>query len=65
LHYKLDNNYIVNENLMPNHLEMGLGSANPSTGTWRLAGSSSMTKSRVQILDSPEGPCYGFQNEGI
>lgn len=65
LHYKLDNNYTVNENLMPNHLEMGLGSANPSTGTWRLAGSSSMTKSRVQILDSPEGPCYGFQNEGI
>lgn len=65
LHYKLDNNYTTNENLMPNHLEMGLGSANPSTGTWRLAGSSSMTKSRVQILDSPEGPCYGFQNEGI
>lgn len=65
LHYKLDNNYTANENLMPNHLEMGLGSANPSTGTWRLAGSSSMTKSRVQILDSPEGPCYGFQNEGI
>lgn len=65
LHYKLDNNYVTNENLMPNYLEMGLGSANPSTGTWRVAGSNSMTRSRVLISDSPEGSCYGFQNEGI
>lgn len=65
LHYKLDNLKYVQENLMPNFLEMQLGSANPSTGTWRLAGSTSMTKSRVSISDSPYGPCYGFQNSGI
>ena len=65
LHYKLDEPLQLADNLMPNHLTMGYGSANPSTGTWRNAGTSNMTKSRVQINDSPEGPCYGFQNEGI
>lgn len=49
------------ENLMPNSLQMQLGSASPSTGTWRIAGSSTMTKSRVQIDDIT----YGFQNVGI
>lgn len=49
------------ENLMPNSLQMQLGSADPSTGTWRIAGSSTMTKSRVQIDDIT----YGFQNVGI
>ena len=50
---------------MPNSVIMGYGSANVSTGTWRNAGSSTMTKSRVLIEDSPIGKCYGFQNEGI
>ena len=50
---------------MPNSVNMALGSANVSTGTWRKAGSSTMTKSRVLIEDSPIGKCYGFQNEGI
>lgn len=50
----------VGANLMPNSLQMQLGSANPSTGTWRLAGSSTMTRSRVQIDDIT----YGFQNVG-
>ena len=50
---------------MPDHLNMPLGSANPETGTWRLAGTSNMTRTRVSIIDGPEGPCYGFQNEGI
>ncbi len=54
----------VNENLMPNSIEMQLGSANPSQGIWRLAGSTTMSKERVLILDSPIGKCYGFQNSG-
>ena len=65
LHYKLDQNITVGENIMPNSLNMGLGSANPSTGTWRTAGSNSMTRSRVAINDTPEGNGYGFQNSGI
>lgn len=55
----------INANIMPNAREMALGSANPSTGTWRNAGSNSMTKTRVLIPDSPIGECYGFQNVGI
>ena len=50
----------VGENLMPNSLQMQLGSANASTGTWRTAGSNTMTRSRVQIDDIT----YGFQNVG-
>ena len=66
LHYKLDDSYMQSaENIMPNYLEMALGSANASTGTWRLAGTSNMTRERVLITDSPEGECYGFQNSGI
>jgi len=67
LHYKLNDNYLSkSENLMPNHLEMPLGtSANTSTGTWRLAGTSNMNRSRILISDSPEGKCYGFENTGI
>lgn len=63
LHYKLDdiNNYISNENLMPNSDTMALGSANPATGTWRNAGTSNMTRTRVLI----ENNIYGFQNSGI
>lgn len=63
------NSYIefdsINSNIMPNSVNMGYGSANVSTGTWRNAGSNTMTKSRVLIEDSPIGKCYGFQNEGI
>jgi hypothetical protein len=55
----------INANLLPNARTMALGSANASTGTWRNAGSNTMTKSRVLITDSPIGECYGFQNVGI
>ena len=65
LHYKLDEPIQLSENLMPNHLVMALGTANSSTGTWRTAGSTTMSKSRVLITDSPEGECYGFQNQGV
>lgn len=66
LHYKLNDNFQQkNINIMPNYLNMALGSANSSTGTWRLAGTSNMERSRVLISDSPEGECYGFQNDGI
>lgn len=67
LHYPLDGNNgtLASPNIMPNSATMALGSANASTGTWRLAGSSNMTKTRVAITDSPIGSCYGFQNEGI
>lgn len=51
----------INSNLMPNSYIMQLGSANPTTGTWRLAGGNSMTRSRVLIKDG----MYGFQNSGI
>ena len=51
---------------MPNSVEMPVGSANPSTGTWRLAGSSQMTRSRVAIPDAPSGTStYGFQSVGL
>lgn len=55
----------LNTNIIPNSRTMALGTANASTGTWRDAGSNTMTKSRVQITDSPIGSCYGFQNVGI
>lgn len=69
LHYKLDNSSITNYseigNLIPNYKEMGLGTANVETGTWRTAGANNMTRTRVQITDSPVGECYCFQNSGI
>lgn len=69
LHYKLDNSSILNYseigNLIPNYKEMGLGAANVTTGTWRTAGTNNMTRTRVQITDSPIGECYCFQNSGI
>lgn len=65
LHYKLDQNITAGENIMPNSLNMPLGTANPSTGTWRTAGSNNMTRSRVAITDTPDGNGYGFQNSGI
>lgn len=55
----------INPNIIPNSVKMALGSANASTGTWRTAGTSNMTRTRLEILNSPIGKCYGFQNEGI
>lgn len=51
----------INPNIMPNSYNMPYGTANPTTGTWRNAGTSTMTKSRVLIANG----MYGFQNEGI
>ena len=66
LHYPLNRGGFGQENLMPNSVEMPVGSANPSTGTWRLAGSSQMTRSRVAIPDAPSGTStYGFQSIGL
>ena len=66
LHYPLNNMGLGQDNLMPNSVEMPVGSANPSTGTWRLAGDSRMTRSRVAISDAPTGAStYGFQSVGL
>ena len=66
LHYPLNRQGWGQENLMPNSVGMPVGSANPSTGTWRLAGSSQMTRSRVAIFDAPSGTStYGFQSVGL
>lgn len=65
LHYPLDDNGYDRSNDMPNSIDMALGSANAKLGIWRNAGSSTMTRSRVLINDSPIGACYGFQNSGI
>lgn len=51
----------IGANLLPNSYIMPYGAANPSTGTWRSAGSSTMTKSRVLIQNG----MYGFQNVGV
>ena len=65
VHYPLNNNGFGNENLMPNSIDTLVGSSNYNTGTWRLAGSSQMTRSRVAIPDSPIGASvYGFQSVG-
>lgn len=66
LHYPLNRQGFGQDNLMPNSIEMPVGSANPFTGTWRLAGSSQMTRSRVAISDAPSGAStYGFQSVGL
>ena len=66
LHYPLNRQGFGQDNLMPNSVEMPVGSANPSTGTWRLAGSSQMTRSRVAIPNAPSGvSTYGFQSVGL
>jgi len=66
LHYPLNRQGFGQDNLMPNSVEMPVGSANPSTGTWRLAGGSQMTRSRVAIPDAPSGALtYGFQSVGL
>lgn len=65
LHYPLDRNGWGQENLMPNSTIMSVGSANPSTGSWRVAGSSQMTRSRIAISDSPIGDVYGCQSVGL
>lgn len=65
LHCQLKENIPIKNNLMPNSLIMGLGSANASTGTWRVAGTNTMTRSRVAIIDTPDGNGYGFQNVGV
>lgn len=51
----------TNPNLMPNSYIMPYGSASPATGTWRNAGTSTMTRSRVLIGNG----MYGFQNVGV
>lgn len=43
---------------------MTLGSSDWTIGQWRLAGTSQMTKSRIEITDGPIGKCYGFQMVG-
>lgn len=52
---------VINPNIIVNSYTMPLGSANASTGTWRTAGTSNMSRSRVLIQDG----MYGFQNSGI
>lgn len=65
VHYPLNNNGLGNENLMPNSIDTLVGSSNYNTGTWRLAGSSQMNRSRVAIPDSPIGAsAYGCQSVG-
>lgn len=51
----------INPNIIVNSYTMPLGSASASTGTWRTAGTSNMSRSRVLIQDG----MYGFQNSGI
>ena len=51
----------IGANIMPNSYIMQLGTSNVTTGTWRLAGSNTMTRSRVLIGNG----MYGFQNSGI
>ena len=66
LHYLLNRNGWGLENLMPNSINMPLGSSSYTTGTWRNAGTSRMTRSRVAITDSPIGNnAYGFQSVGL
>ena len=65
LHYPLNRGGWGQENLMPNSTIMSVGSANASTGSWRVAGSSQMTRSRVAISDSPIGDVYGCQSVGL
>ena len=52
---------VINPNLIKNSFTMPLGTANASTGTWRLAGTNNMTRSRVQLSNGE----YCFQNSGI
>lgn len=66
LHYPLNRQGWGQDNLMPNSIEMPLGSSSVTTGTWRIAGLSAMTRSRVAITDSPVGnSAYGFQSVGL
>ena len=65
LHYPLNREGWGQENLMPNSTIMSVGSASASTGSWRVAGSSQMTRSRVAISDSPIGDVYGCQSVGL
>lgn len=65
LHYPLNREGFGQDNLMPNSTIMSVGSANASTGSWRVAGSSQMTRSRVAISDSPIGDVYGCQSVGL
>ena len=66
VHYPLNNNGLGNENLIPNSIDTLVGSSNYNTGTWRLAGSSQMNRSRVAISNSPIGDLsYGFQSVGL
>ena len=64
LHYPLDNGG-TKANEMPNSAEMPYGTSDASLGRWRNAGTSTMTKSRVELNNTPIGHCYAFQNAGI
>lgn len=51
-------------NLLVNSKQMQLGTSSWVNGVWRLAGNANMTKSRIEITDSPIGTCGAFQLVG-
>lgn len=54
----VDNLEIGGRNLLRNSGKMLIGTSNYTTGTWRKAGSSTMTRSHVEITDPPKS-CQG------
>lgn len=60
-HYPLNGGGRGGDNIMPNSYIMQLGSSSVADGIWRLAGTSNMNRSRVQIDDG----FYAFENSGI
>ena len=60
-HYPLNGSGRGGDNIMPNSYRMQLGSSSVADGVWRLAGTSNMDRSRVQIDDG----FYAFENSGI
>ena len=50
---KIDNLKIGGRNLLRNSSKFPIGYSNYSTGSWRLAGNSTMTRSHVDIADPP------------
>lgn len=54
----VDNLEIGGRNLLRNSGKMLIGTSNYATGTWRKAGSSTMTRSNVEITDPPKS-CQG------
>ena len=55
---RVDNLEIGGRNLLRNSGKMLIGTSNYATGTWRKAGSSTMTRSNVEITDPPKS-CQG------